>query len=300
MEDREALLAAYERHLAFERTTSPHTRRAYLGDVTSLLDELDRVGARLDRLTLADLRGWLAALAAGGAGRSTLARRAAAVRGFLRWAHNTGRISQDPSSRLVAPRRQSALPEVLSVAQAQGLMAAAGAAATDADPVHLRDAAILETLYATGIRVGELAGLDVDDIDRRQHLLRVMGKGSKERYVPFGLPAARALDAWLLARPALARPASGPAAFLGRRGARIDTRTVRRVVHTALAQLPGAPDLGPHGLRHSTASHLLEGGADLRLVQELLGHASLATTQLYLHVTAERLRDSYEQAHPRA
>jgi integrase/recombinase XerC len=160
---------------------------------------------------------------------------------------------------------------------------------------------MLELLYATGIRVGELVGLDVDDLDHDRQVLRVLGKGRKERTTPFGHPAARAVDRWLaLGRPALQVPGSGAALFLGARGGRIDQRAVRELVHRRLRDVPGAPDLGPHGLRHTAATHLLEGGADLRSVQELLGHASLATTQLYTHVTTDRLRQAYRQAHPRA
>ena len=161
---------------------------------------------------------------------------------------------------------------------------------------------MLELLYATGIRVGELVGLDLDDLDRDRDLVRVLGKGRKERSVPFGRPARRALDAWLTSGPARRCWPTGPAPalFLGARGGRIDQRAVRTMVHRRIADVPGAPDIGPHGLRHTAATHLLEGGADLRSVQELLGHASLATTQLYTHVTTDRLRAAYRQAHPRA
>jgi integrase/recombinase XerC len=167
-------------------------------------------------------------------------------------------------------------------------------------PLGARDRLILELLYATGIRVSELVGLDIDDIDRGRRVLRVLGKGNKERTVPYGLAAERALDSWLRLRPELARGTGGSALLLGARGGRIDPRTVRTVVHRAVAGVPGAPDIGPHGLRHSAATHLLDGGADLRAVQELLGHASLATTQLYTHISVERLRQTYSRAHPRA
>jgi integrase/recombinase XerC len=180
-------------------------------------------------------------------------------------------------------------------------MDVAAVAGDDEDPVHLRDRAALELLYASGIRVGELTALDVDDVDLGDRLVRVMGKGGKERTVPFGAPAAAAVRDWLeRGRPLLATADSGPALLLGRRGRRADPRQVRSALHALLAHVDGAPDMGPHGLRHSAATHLLEGGADLRLVQELLGHASLATTQLYTHVSVERLKQSYRQAHPRA
>jgi integrase/recombinase XerC len=165
----------------------------------------------------------------------------------------------------------------------------------------LRDRLILELLYATGIRVAELVRLDVDDLDPGRRVARVIGKGDKERAVPYGLPAQRAAEEWLRAgRPILVTAVSGPALILGDRGGRIDPRSVRRIVHRQVALIEGAPDIGPHGLRHSAATHLLEGGADLRSVQELLGHTSLATTQLYTHVSIERLRSAYRQAHPRA
>jgi len=187
---------------------------------------------------------------------------------------------------------------VLGPDQARALVESAGGAE---EPVGLRDAVALELLYGSGIRVSELVGLDVDDVDRGRRLLRVLGKGRKERSVPYGVPAEQALDAWLSrGRPALATSDSGPALLLGARGRRLDAREVRRTVHAAVAGTPGTPDIGPHGLRHSAATHVLEGGADLRSVQELLGHASLATTQIYTHVTVERLRAVHAQAHPRA
>ncbi len=279
-----------------------HTRRAYRGDVTALVDFAHERGVdTLDELTLTDLRSWLGQLAEAGAARSTLARRAAAARAFLRWAARTGVIASDPSLRLTAPKRTRTLPGVLRQEDAAGLLDLAGVAADDGDPIHQRDRAILELLYASGIRVGELTGLDVDDADLAAGTVRVLGKGAKERTVPFGAPASRALRTWLdQGRPAVVTSESGPALFLGRRGRRVDPRQVRSAVHRLLAHLPDAPDLGPHGLRHSAATHLLEGGADLRMVQEMLGHASLATTQIYTHVSVDRLKRSYRQAHPRA
>jgi integrase/recombinase XerC len=195
------------------------------------------------------------------------------------------------------------LPDVLSQRQADDVLAGAQAVVADDpdNPVALRDRAMLELLYASGIRVAELVGLDEGDLDLGRRLVRVLGKGSKERAVPYGTPAAEAVAAWQRrGRPLLQTPASGPALFVGVRGARIDPRVVRRVVHQAVGREPDAPDIGPHGLRHSAATHLLEGGADLRSVQELLGHASVATTQRYTHVSIDRLRRVYRQAHPRA
>jgi integrase/recombinase XerC len=295
------LLTAFTRHLRAERGRSEHTTRAYLGDLRHLLAFAERQGvADIGDLRLADLRTWLGEQADLGASRATIARRAAAARTFFGWAERTRRVPSDPSVRLVAPRRTKTLPGVLKQQEASAMLDLAAVRADDADPIHHRDRAALELMYASGIRVGELVSLDVDDVDLGQHTVRVMGKGSKERVVPFGVPAARAIEAWLQARPQLVKPHSGAALLLGRRGRRADARQVRAAVHEMLSHLPDAPDLGPHGLRHSAATHLLEGGADLRMVQEMLGHASLATTQIYTHVSVDRLRRSYEQAHPRA
>ncbi len=276
--------------------------RAYTRDVSAFLDEVGAQDAdALRAVTLADLRAWLGAVARGGAARSTLARTSASLRTFFRWCERTGRVESDPSLRLAAPKRQRTLPPVLAQRSAAALLDVAAVAADDDDPVHLRDRAALELLYATGIRVGELTGLDVDDLDLDACVLRVVGKGDKERRVPFGGPAREAVLAWLQrGRPRLATSGSGAALLLGRRGRRVDPRQVRTTVHRLLEHVPDAPDLGPHGLRHSAATHLLEGGADLRMVQELLGHASLATTQLYTHVSVDRLKRSFAQAHPRA
>ncbi|HEV7194542.1 MAG TPA: tyrosine recombinase XerC [Pedococcus sp.] len=299
---------AFERHLRSERGRSEHTTRAYLGDVRSLcrfLEAQSETGqssaTELGDVRLADLRAWLASLAKAGAARSTIARRSASVRTFFGWAVRTGRISVDPSLRLVAPRRTGHLPAVLRESDAKALLDVAAVASDDQDPIHLRDRAALELLYASGIRVGELTGLDVDHVDLGSGLVRVMGKGNKERTVPFGVPARDAICAWLaLGRPKLTNELSGAALLLGRRGRRADARQIRSALHALLRHVPDAPDLSPHGLRHSAATHLLEGGADLRLVQELLGHASLATTQIYTHVSVDRLKQSYRQAHPRA
>jgi integrase/recombinase XerC len=190
---------------------------------------------------------------------------------------------------------------VLGEDQARRLLVAAVEGAAADDPVALRDAAVLEVLYATGIRVGELVGLDVDDLDAERMTLRVLGKGGKERTVPLGVPAQQSLHRWLRrGRPSLLAPVSASAMFLGVRGGRLDQRAVRTLVHDRVAAVEGAPDLAPHGLRHTAATHLLEGGADLRSVQELLGHATLATTQIYTHVSVDRLKRAYDQAHPRA
>ena len=294
------LLADYERHLTAERDLSEHSVRAYIGDVADLLEHLNRLGHdELSRLDISGLRSWLAKQQSLGKARSTMSRRATAARVFTAWAQRTGRIETDPGALLASPKAHKTLPGVLGQADTRAVLDAAAIAADDGSPIGLRDLAIMELLYATGIRVGELCALDIDDLDTSRWVVRVFGKGRKERSVPYGVPAGVAVDGWLRVRPALVRVGSGPALFLGARGGRVDQRTVRRVVHERIGAVD-APDLSPHGLRHTAATHLLEGGADLRSVQELLGHASLATTQIYTHVSGERLRSAYEQAHPRA
>ncbi|RNL65123.1 tyrosine recombinase XerC [Nocardioides marmoriginsengisoli] len=295
-------LAAYERHLVAERDLTPHTVRAYLGDLSGMLTHAAALGCtRLDDLDIRTLRSWLANQQTLGKARTTMARRATAVRVFTAWALRTGRATADAGAQLGSPKAHKPLPPALDVTQARALLDAAASQADDGSPVGLRDVAILELLYATGARVGEVCTLDIDDVDRSRRVVRVFGKGRKERTVPYGLPADQALGRWLAeARPVLFVPGSGAALFLGARGGRIDQRAVRSMVHRRLEDVPGAPDLGPHGLRHTAATHLLEGGADLRTVQEMLGHASLATTQIYTHVTTDRLRKAYHLAHPRA
>src|SRR6516165_4928770 len=308
-------LDGFGRHLAAERGLSPHTVRAYLGDVRSLLAHAAHDGITApDGLDITVLRRWLAGQHGTGHARSTLARRAAAARAFTAWANAGGWLSRDPGPLLGTARIRRRLPQVPRQDQMAAVLSAAGSRGGAAGQgggrgarggrrgleaeLALRDAAIMELLYATGIRVSELCGLDVDDLDEGRNTVRVLGKGGRERTVPVGLPAVRAVVAWRReGRPPLAVPGSGPALFLGARGGRLDPRTARRVVH---ARLAGVADSGPHGLRHAAATHLLEGGADLRSVQEILGHASLASTQIYTHVSVERLTAAYRQAHPRA
>jgi integrase/recombinase XerC len=297
--------SAFERYLRSERGLSAHTVRAYLGDIDSLLDQAAQEGCAAPQdLGIDLLRGWLAGQYRAGQARATIARRAAAARSFTAFAHRQGWLPDDPGVKLGAPKVHKRLPQVLAQDQMARVLTG-----PDAPPegeleaaVEVRDTAIMELLYAAGIRVSELCGLDVRDLDGGRRTVRVLGKGSKERVVPVGVPAARAVAAWLAAgRPLLAGERAGQAMFLGARGARIDPRTVRRVVHARIATAGAAvPDTGPHGLRHSAATHLLEGGADLRSVQEILGHSSLATTQIYTHVSVDRLVAVYQQAHPRA
>jgi integrase/recombinase XerC len=311
-------LDGFQRHLAAERGLSRHTVRAYLGDVTSLLEHAAAAGvASPAGLDIGVIRRWLAGLHGRGQARATLARRAAAARAFTAWAFARGLLSPDPGPLLGTPKIRRRLPQVPRQEQMAAVLSTADRAPsprrappTGSEPavgrepdeeLALRDAAIMELLYATGIRVSELCGLDVDDLDEGRNTVRVLGKGARERTVPAGLPAIRAVAAWKrTGRPRLAVPGSGPALFLGARGRRLDPRTARRVVHTWLAAVPGVPESGPHGLRHAAATHLLEGGADLRSVQEMLGHASLSSTQIYTHVSVERLTAAYQQAHPRA
>ena len=298
--------AAFAAHLCLERNLSRHTVRAYVGDLTALQAHLDHVGVQhLAEVTLTHLRAWLARQHSAGAGRATLQRRSAAARTFFAWAARTGRVPTDPAALLRSPRVDRRLPATLEARQVGSVLdVAAARVESGEDPRQrasaARDLAIVEVLYSTGIRVSELCGLDVTDLDLDRELVRVTGKGDKQRSAPVGLPASRALQAWLALRSELARPAGGDAMFVGDRGARIDPRVVRRIVHQRLGAVPGTPDLGPHGLRHAMATHLLEGGADLRSVQEILGHSSLATTQIYTHVSGERLRQAFRQAHPRA
>lgn len=296
------VLAAYEQHLVAERDLSAHSVRAYLTDLQSLAAHSSRLGVDApSALTIRTLRSWLANLQTMGKARTTLARRSTSARVFTAWLARTGRAEADAGALLVNPKSHRELPVALSETEVRALLDMTVAALVEEGARGLRDLAILELLYATGIRVGELVGLDIDDLDRGRRIVRVFGKGRKERSVPYGLPASDALELWLSrGRPDIATDTSGAAVFLGVRGARIDQRAVRRIVHDRLAAVEGAPDIGPHGLRHTAATHLLEGGADLRSVQEILGHASLGTTQIYTHVSNERLRHAFKLAHPRA
>jgi integrase/recombinase XerC len=297
-----AVLGAYEHHLTAERDLSAHSVRAYLTDVQSLGSHAARVGVTdPSDLTIRVLRSWLAHLKTMGKARTTLARRSTSARVFTTWLARTGRSATDAGALLVSPKAHRELPVALSQTDVRALIDATAESLVDDGARGLRDLAVLELLYATGIRVGELVGLDIDDLDRERRVVRVFGKGRKERSVPYGLPASDALESYLrTGRPRLSVESSGAAVFLGARGGRIDQRAVRRIVHERLAAVDGAPDIGPHGLRHTAATHLLEGGADLRSVQEILGHASLGTTQIYTHVSNERLRSAFAQAHPRA
>jgi integrase/recombinase XerC len=289
-------------YVELELGRSANTAKAYRKDLEGLVQFVTERGCTTPAdVGIVELRGWLAAGRNAELSSATLARRATSIRLFFAWAFNNQLLEADPASALVIPKVSKRLPHVLAQDQATAVMDRVALIADDDDPVHIRDRAILELLYATGIRVGELVGLDIHDVDQSRRTLRVLGKGGKERVVPYGVLAQDALVRYLdRARPHLANACSGAAVFLGARGKRIDQRVVRATLQRVLAGLSDMPELSPHGLRHSAATHLLEGGADIRTVQELLGHASLSTTQLYTHVSMDRLRAVFEQAHPRA
>ncbi|MCC2593314.1 tyrosine recombinase XerC [Tessaracoccus sp. OS52] len=293
----QAVLDEYRRHLETDQGLSAHTVRAYLSDLRALAGYAQRPPAQV---TLQTLRAWLADMSEAGAAPATVQRRVACVRGFFSWAVKVeGLLAVDPASRLRAPKRQRRLPKVPSAsAVGDSLESTRTRVAEGEGPIAARDLALVELLYASGLRVSELCGIGLRDVDTERGTVRVMGKGGKERSVPMGAPARRALEEWLAVRDLVAVTASPDLVFLGARGGRLDPRVARRVVHEATRA--GGAEVGPHGLRHAMATHLLEGGADLRSVQELLGHSSVATTQIYTHVTSQRLRDAFRQAHPRA
>ena len=302
-ENFEKLIAAFTRHLEVERSLSVHTIRAYIGDLESLLNHLETIGVTdVSQLELVHLRSWLANQQVKGGARTTLSRRAVSVRLFTKWAVKNKYLDKDVAATLATPKGHRTLPEVLDIADAKTAMDSLATRASEEEtPISLRDVAMVELLYATGARVAELCGLEMSDIDYDRQTIRVLGKGNKERTIPLGNPAMKALNVWLKeGRDSIKNSLSGNAVFLGVRGKRIDQRTVRTVVYNALQAIEGIERMGPHALRHSAATHLLEGGADLRTVQEILGHASLATTQIYTHVSTERLQKAFKQAHPRA
>ncbi|MFC5790161.1 recombinase XerC [Agromyces tardus] len=341
----DAAIDDYLGHVRVERGYSAHTATAYASDLADVAAFAERRGVtRVEGLDLDLLRDWLWEATERGLARATIARRAASVRGFTAWLLRTGALPTDPGTRLRSPRAQRTLPRVVAAPAVDELLGRLAMRADTGDPVAVRDLAIIELLYAAALRVSELVGLDVASVDRGRRTVRVMGKGSKERIVPYGAPAARALDRYLeVARPALLaaaaaaaadtaavassteedaardapgaaterptratrstasiRPVANRALFVGVRGGRLGVRAVYRIVAALLEELPGSGPSGPHAFRHSAATHLLDGGADLREVQEFLGHASLGTTQIYTHVSAERLKQSYRTAHPRA
>lgn len=297
----ETILNDYARDLGVRRGLSEHTVTAYTAEARAFLDFLasnsDDVAGALGYIELADLRSWLAARQEEGHARASMARHTAAIRSFTHWLHKNGYLDSDPGVRLTSPKAANRLPQVLTQSQAKRLADVAAARAAQEGGLSVRDWAMVELLYACGIRVSELVGLDVDAI-QPDMTLRVVGKGNKERIVPFGRPAREALSQWLAVRTDFLK-GKNPAVFVGKAGRRIDPRMVRTILDR-LTDLADLPHIGPHALRHSAATHLLDGGSDLRNVQEILGHSSLGTTQRYTHVSAERLRAAFGQAHPRA
>jgi integrase/recombinase XerC len=295
------LVAKYEEHLALVRNLADNSIRGYVGDLESFLSHISKLGiTEFSELKITHIRSWLANLQSTGISRATLSRRIVSIRAFTYWAASQGWIPSDIGADLSIPKAHKTLPDVLNHSQTQIVLdAITTKAGEDPTPTNIRDLAIIEILYASGIRVSELCGLNIRDIDTDRNTLLVLGKGDKERVVPIGNPAMRALQNWLNNfRKEFVNESSGDAVFLGTRGKRIDQRTVREVVYDAMEAI--GSHMSPHGLRHTAATHLLEGGADLRSVQEILGHSSLATTQIYTHVSPERLKAAYEQAHPRA
>ena len=295
------LIAQYEEHLVLVRNLSDNSIRGYISDLNSLLEHINKLGVReFKDLELKHIRSWLAYLQTNGASRATLARRIVSIRAFTYWAASQKWIDSDIGASLEVPKPQRKLPDVLNQDEAQTVVAAMQTRVNEEpSPENLRDLAIIEVLYASGIRVSELCGLNLRDLDFERNTLQVLGKGNKERVVPIGIPAVRALKSYLeSARESFRNELSADAVFLGTRGKRIDQRIARAVVNDAMQAI--GSNMSPHGLRHTAATHLLEGGADLRTVQEILGHSSLATTQIYTHVSPERLKEAYKQAHPRA
>lgn len=297
------LREAYSHHLGAEKNLSTHTVRAYIGDLDSFIEHLNRNGVEApEDIALSHIRSWLATQQVRGGARTTLSRRAVAIRLFTKWAAKRGHIPTDIGATLATPKPHRTLPGVLTQSDAVTAIDSMATRAAEFDtPSSFRDVAIIELLYATGARVSEVCGLNLEDLDFHRNTIRVLGKGNKERMIPMGAPAVKALNIYINdARPQMANDKSARALFLGARGKRIDQRAVRTIVYEALSALEGVERMGPHALRHSAATHLLEGGADLRTVQEILGHSSLATTQIYTHVSTDRLRQAFKQAHPRA
>lgn len=300
----------FSEHLASERRLSPQTVRAYASDLRQLADfATGRDVERVDGVTLDLLRDWLWAASEAGSSKATLARRTATAKAWSAWLLRTGRVDSDVAARLRSPKTGRTLPRVVGRGPFDDLLAGLEDRAASGEPNALRDLAVVELLYASALRVSELCGLDRDDLDLDRLTVRVTGKGDRERVVPFGVPAQSAIVDYLTsARPQLVAraaandrgPTPGAALFLGARGGRLGPRSVYTLVARLLDAVPGGGPAGPHALRHTAATHLLDGGADLRAVQELLGHASLATTQIYTHVSVERIKESYRNAHPRA
>ena len=301
MQSFDRLLHEYCAYLESGRGYSAHTVKGYRTDIAELFAYLERIGINsLSGLQLEVLRDFLYELTEKGLSKATMARKSASIRSLTAWCFKNELIDSDPGLRLRTPKTSRTLPKVVGKESIDMIFSILESMATTDNPGGLCDRLAVELLYASGARVSELVGLNLADIDYSRNLIRVLGKGGKERMVPFGVPAREALDAWLqYGRPKYANDKSKDALLLTSRGGRVGVRQVYSLVAGLLAETPTGV-AGPHSLRHSAATHLLDGGADLRAVQELLGHASLGTTQIYTHVSIERLKEGYKLAHPRA
>lgn len=288
-------------YLQAARGFSPNTVKAYESDVLDLVAFLEKIDVRsVDKIELDLVRDWLFAADQVGLAKSTLARKSAAIRSFSAWLKKNNLVEVDFAQRLKSPKASRPLPKVVSRQTLAEIFDSLEVRAVPDNPHAIRDLVAIELLYASGCRVSELIGLNLEDVDYARNILKVTGKGSKQRMVPFGAPAREALDTWVnVGRPQLLGEKSGQALLLNSRGQRLGVRQIYSLV-ASLTEGTATGATGPHSLRHSAATHLLDGGADLRAVQELLGHASLGTTQIYTHVSVERLRDGYQKAHPRA
>lgn len=299
--DLASAIDAFTAHLEAGKGYSPNTVKAYRTDLAELVTFLHGAKVTLSsEIQLEHLRDWLWQISGAGLAKSSLARKSAAVRAFTAWAFKQGLIDSDPGLRLRSPKLAKTLPKVVSKESIRVIFETLVGKAQPGNPEAIRDLLVVELLYATGARVSELAALNLEDIDYGRKIIRVTGKGNKQRMVPYGQPAADALDLWISnARREFASEASGSALLLTARGKRLGVRQIYGTVSSILEATPTGK-AGPHSFRHSAATHLLDGGADLRAVQELLGHASLGTTQIYTHVSIDRLKAGYQNAHPRA
>lgn len=296
-----SVLDRFRTHLESGRGYSKHTVKGYLTDLADLADFLEISGlASPSEIDLESLREWLFTLSERGLAKSSMARKTAAARSFTAWLLENELLQSDPGLRLRVPKANKSLPKVASRAAMEEVFQVLELAAAEGDALAIRNLAIVELLYATGARVSEIVGLNLNDVDSARRLILVTGKGNKQRMIPYGAPCDNALERWLrTARPSLHTDKTGEELFLNSKGERIGVRAIYELVAAVLAATPiGAA--GPHALRHTAATHLLDGGADLRVVQELLGHASLGTTQIYTHVSIDRLKEGYSSAHPRA
>jgi integrase/recombinase XerC len=295
------LVEQFTLELAIGKGFSSHTIKAYQSDVADLRGFLTRKDLdSIEQVNLDNLRDWLWFVSEQGLAKSTISRKSAAIRAFTAWLFKNGKLEQDPGLRLRSPKSQRTLPKVVSRSTLDEVFDDLTAKATEDNPNGIRDLLVVEILYASGIRVSELTGLNLQDVDYGRQILSVMGKGSKQRMVPYGQPAADALANWIrVGRNQFANEKSGDALLINSRGQRLGVRQAYALVANLLRETATGV-AGPHALRHSAATHLLDGGADLRAVQELLGHSSLATTQIYTHVSVERLKQGYLKAHPRA